>query len=173
MKLTQEYVQSVFHYDQTTGNFTWRQRKDMRKCWNSRFAGKATGTIGRAGKNNLSYVLLRIDDRLYKAHRIAWLYVYGENPLTIDHIDGNGINNRISNLRAATRSQNQCNRGIQTNNSSGYKGVSFSKIHNKWAAYIKKDRKKKHIGLYESAEMAHQARLVAQKQLHGEFARAA
>lgn len=173
MILTQQYVQSILDYDPHTGEFRWKYRADRKKEWNSRFAYKKTGTIGRGGKSKNFYVLLRIDDVLYKAHRIAWLYFYGGTPNIIDHIDGDGTNNKIANLRDATQSDNLCNRGIQSNNTSGYKGVSFNKCLDKWHAYIKRQGKRHHLGFYESAEKAHTAYIAALPKYHGEFARVA
>lgn len=173
MKLTQDYVRSILNYCPKTGNFHWRYRPDRNQAWNTRCAGKPTGTIGWAGKNKKKYILLRIDDVLHKAHRVAWLYIYGEMPLFIDHRDGDGINNAIDNLRNATRSQNQCNRGVQSNNTSGFKGVSYNKRLSKWHAYIKLENKRRHIGFYESVAAAKEAYSSAALKYHGEFARVA
>lgn len=165
-KLTQKYVKSILDYDPETGIFKWKYRSNMRKCWNNRLAEKITGCKGKAA------ILLRIDDALYKAHRIAWLYVYGKFPKKhIDHIDMDITNNRISNLRLATRSQNQCNRGVQSNNTSGHKGVSFDKKQKKWHAYIKINNKRKHIGYFKILSDACKNYCKWAKILHGDFMR--
>lgn len=171
--LTQKYVQRILDYNKKFGEFRWKYRSDRLKCWNTRFAGKKTGCIGWAGKNKAEYVLLRIDDRLYKAHHVAWVYVTGKWPVEIDHRDLNGVNNKFRNLRECTRSQNQMNRGIQSNNTSGCKGISFSKSNKKWHAYIKINRKRIHIGMFKNIQDAKKAYSIAAKKYHGEFARVA
>jgi hypothetical protein len=92
--------------------------------------------------------------------------------LEIDHIDGDGLNNRRANLRAATHGQNQRNRGAQSNNSSGFKGVSWDKPTGKWRAQIEVNGKNKHLGRYNTPEAAHAAYCKASDVLHGEFGRA-
>jgi len=86
-----------------------------------------------------------------------------------DHIDGNGINNRRSNLRIATLSQNQHNIRIARNNTSGFKGVSWSKKSGKWQAKIKLNGKNQHLGLFDEIEAAHHAYVCAATTLHGDF----
>lgn len=90
--------------------------------------------------------------------------LYGE------HKDRNGLNNTRENLRIATNSQNQANMRLKKNNTSGYKGVSFRKEERKWEAYIKVNRKRIHLGNFESAEEANQAYKDAAKTYFGEFA---
>ena len=87
-----------------------------------------------------------------------------------DHRDRNGLNNTRSNLRACTNAENMRNTGAQANNTSGYKGVSWHKQSGKWAAYIKANWKRKHLGLFTTPEAAHAAYCKAALELHGEFA---
>ena len=90
--LTQEYLKSILDYDLDTGIFTWKINK-----------AKRTKIGDIAGWSYNGYREIEINDKKYKAHRLAWLYVYGEMPnKLIDHIDGNRSNNKISNLREAT-----------------------------------------------------------------------
>lgn len=91
--------------------------------------------------------------------------------MTIDHIDGNGQNNDPANLRLATRSQNQHNRGASKNNTSGFKGVYLEKKVNRWKSAICLNGKLRHIGLFDTKEEAHAAYVKAAEQLHGTFAR--
>ena len=88
-----------------------------------------------------------------------------------DHIDGNTLNNSRGNLRIATPSQNCRNQKIRINNKSGYKGVSWRKDTEKWAAYINFDGKKNHLGFFSTPEQAHAAYCSAAAKHHGEFAR--
>ena len=93
--------------------------------------------------------------------------------LHVDHIDCDPLNNRRSNLRLATNSQNQWNSKRYRNNTSGFKGVSFHKNNNKWAANIQHNGKQRHLGNFDSPEEAHAAYCKAAEEFFGEFARAA
>ena len=88
----------------------------------------------------------------------------------VDHIDGNRRNNTRSNLRVCSRSENQQNRGANSNNTSGYKGVFWKEDHKKWGACINRNYKRKHLGYFSSAKEAHDAYCRAANELHGEFA---
>lgn len=105
------------------------------------------------------------------AHRVAWAIYYGELPCThIDHIDGDKKNNKIENLRICTHNQNQHNQGIRSNNTSGYKGVSFSKHLMKWQAQICCNKKVTSLGFFNLKEDAAHAYDKAAIEAHGEFA---
>lgn len=86
-----------------------------------------------------------------------------------EHEDGSGLNNTSGNLRIATRGQNECNKVKQRNNTSGYKGVSWSKSAGKWCAMIKVYAKQRYLGSFEDKERAHLAYCEAALRLHGEF----
>lgn len=88
-----------------------------------------------------------------------------------EHINGDTLDNRRDNLRIATRSQNARNRGKQSNNKSGYKGVHFHKASGKWIAEIGLNGKHIYLGLYSTPQLAHEAYCKAAEQLHGEYAR--
>lgn len=88
---------------------------------------------------------------------------------TIDHIDGDGLNNQRSNLRIATLSQNQYNRKININNKSGFKGISYFERDKKWRAVISANKKYIHIGLFTSKVAAHKAYKEASIKYHGDF----
>lgn len=89
--------------------------------------------------------------------------------LHVDHINGNGLDNRRSNLRVVTSSQNQMNRGLPKNNKSGHKGVHWSKLGKRWHAAIVVDRKKNFLGTFTDKEKAAAAYREAAEKLHGEF----
>jgi len=97
--------------------------------------------------------------------------------LEVDHIDGNGLNNRKrgpgGNLRLATPSENRCNRGRQANNTSGYKGVSWDKSRQLWTAHIRVNNEQKNLGRYKTPEDAYEAYKSAAKVWHGNFGRIA
>lgn len=108
--------------------------------------------------------------REYRAHRIIWLMMTGEwPPEEIDHIDHDPSNNRWANLRLASSSQNEINRGVPRNNTSGFKGVFFHAKQRRYSAYIKFHGKREHIGMFDTAEEAHAARRAREKELFGEF----
>lgn len=161
------YLRSILIYDMETGIFNWRHRSDMPKEWNTKYAGKIAGTDDRHG-----YSQICINYKLYRAHRLAWIWVTGDWPTQdIDHIDMNGFNNSFGNLRHATRSQNNCNTTKRTTNTSGFKGVTFDKNENKWVAQISINKKHKMLGRFATRELAHAAYCVASTKLHGEFGR--
>jgi len=96
------------------------------------------------------------------------------NPPTdmmIDHINGNGLDNRKENLRICTNAQNLCNQGLNNKNTSGYKGVSWFKITKKWRAQISFNNKPVHIGYYKDVEEAARAYDKKALELHGKFAK--
>lgn len=97
------------------------------------------------------YWVISIDNKMYRAHRLIFLWHHGYIPQFIDHIDQNKINNKIENLRAATKSQNMQNCGKQKNNTSGYKGVHQNKADGKFEASIHINGKKIHLGRFTTA----------------------
>jgi hypothetical protein len=113
------------------------------------------------------YIRIGINNKLYVAHRLAWLYVHGEFPESeIDHINGDRADNRILNLRKATPAENSQNRARYCSNSSGFMGVYFNKRHKKYCARINHLGKKKHLGLYDTAELAFEAYKEAKRVYH-------
>lgn len=152
--LTQARLKELFVFDPYTGLFT------RIKSRNKDNVGVIAGTIAHNG-----YVNIWVDGKLALGHRMAWIYAYGETPVELDHINGIRSDNRISNLRIATRSQNGYNQGISSKNKSGVKGVSWNKKSQKWQVHVQRQ----YLGMFEDLE---DARLVAMKkrtELHGEF----
>lgn len=159
--MSQERLRQLFIYNPYTGLFTYRIARG--KC----VVGKEAGTYRHDG-----YCSITIDREQYLAHRLAWLYVYGRFPDGfIDHIDCNKSNNRISNLREATRSQNQHNNELRVNNSSGSKGVAWDNDRQKWIVVIGIGNKSKFIGRFDDLNEATNAATQARIDLHKDFAR--
>jgi hypothetical protein len=124
--------------------------------------------------NSKGYLMVSIHGRDMLAHRVIWLMTTGEWPdRDIDHEDGDGLNNQLSNLRLATESQNLANSKKRSDNSTGWKGVSFNKGFGRYIAQIGANGKKYYLGHFATAEDAHAAYVEAAKKYHGEFARAA
>jgi hypothetical protein len=156
--ITAERLRSLLSYNPETGIFTWRVRRGRI------LAGTVTGGIGSHG-----YVEIRVDYRLYLAHRLAWLYMTGEWPKeTIDHRDLDRTNNRWRNLREATFGQNNTNR--RARGAQGLKGVT--KNRRAYVAQIQVAGRNRYLGSFATPEAAHAA-YVAASSAHGEFARAA
>jgi hypothetical protein len=163
-----EYLRELFNLDPETGALTWRARAGSdphTKKLNASLAGKVAGSLGPDGRRRI-----RIDGRRYYAHRLIWALEKGVCPEgRLDHIRRDG-NNAASNLRIATNQQNGRNRWLQTNNTSGYPGVTWEAKRGKWRAEIDADVKRIHLGRFASKEEAATAYRVAALEHFGEFA---
>jgi hypothetical protein len=163
-------LRKALDYDPATGLLFWRHRDDVLPRVNKRFTGKPAG----CPDGQFGYVSIRLYKRLYQAHRLVWLHVHGEwPPAVLDHVDGNPTNNRIENLRPATRAENNRNRIKRPGFTSQYKGVSWDGKMNRWVAQITLARKTHNLGFHDTEEQAHAAYCEAARRLHGEFARTA
>jgi hypothetical protein len=153
--LTQAEARRLWHYDPNTGALTWRTRPNGRV---------PAGSI--AGK-----IQVRTKSGFYKKTHVIWLWVKGYWPdFEIDHRNRNATDNRWVNLRRATVSQNNANKGLQKNNKSGFKGVYKESDSGKWRAVLKFNKTTIHLGRFEVAEEAARAYDKAAKEHHGEFA---
>lgn len=153
---TQAEIKRLLHYDPQTGIF--KRIVTSGGCT----PGSVAGTFDSFG-----YLQIRVGGRKYLAHRLAWLYVNGEFPeWDLDHINQNKADNRISNLREATRSQNRQNCGLQKNNTSGFRGVSWNSLFKCWVARIGLNGNRKCLGYFDSAEQANEAYIAAAKEFH-------
>ena len=152
--LTYEKAIEIFRYDAETGSL---ERKLNNGKWRVCGHEPTCNGYGRVG----------IDGKKYSTHRLIWLLVYGEWPENdIDHIDRDRMNNRLENLRAVTRTENNHNHGVHKNNSSGYPGVSLFKRDKKYRAQIRINGKCISLGLYITAEEAFTAHMLAKIQCH-------
>lgn len=157
--LTQEYLKSVLHYSPETGVFT-----NLVNRGNRAIKGEIAGALHCKG-----YITICLNYKCYLAHRLAWFYTNGVFPKMIDHVNGNPADNRISNLRECTNSQNLHNRWKSINNTSGYKGVYRYKATNRFYAQIRVNGQKLHLGVWDTPEQAHFAYKNASESLLGVF----
>jgi hypothetical protein len=151
--MTPERLRELLHYSPNTGLFAWALSR--RRC---RVGGK-TGCVAKNG-----YIVIRLDDTLYLAHRLAWLYQTGKWPAhQIDHINGDRADNRWRNLREVTNAENAQNKRVKLGKS-GFRGVRSE--NRKWLAEIKVNYKPIRIGLFDTPEEAHQAYIATKRKFH-------
>ena len=169
-----DQLRQLFIYEPDTGRLIWRERpREMFKTasefkrWNNRHAGKDAGGVS-AKPSGYQQIQVRLNGKLWMAHRIAFAIYHGREPWPeIDHIDRNPINNRIDNLREASRSLNEWNKtDPRKNNNSGYLGVTWNKQREKWEAFIGIGGKQKHLGYHATPEQARAAYLAAKAKYH-------
>lgn len=155
--ITQERLQEVLSYNAETGIFNNIKNRSNAK------AGDVAGY-----KRTDGFIIIRIDGIKYSAHRLAWLYVYGEFPENfLNHVNKIKDDNRFCNIKLTTNQENQHSLiDPQKNNTSGYRGVSWIKASKTWVSIIKVNGKKKYLGAFLTAELAHEAYLKAKKELH-------
>lgn len=155
-------------YCPVTGRLTWKARPERKWGAVTVRAGDEAGSPAKGG-----YAAVRVGGRANLAsHRIAWFLHHGHWPLQyIDHVNGDRLDNRIENLRLATKSQNAANSKRQSNNTSGIKGVSYNAERSCWQAGICLNKKRKHLGRFSTKEAAAQAYASAAQRLFGEFAK--
>jgi hypothetical protein len=169
----QKYLQSRLDYDPGIGIFYWRLKAvddQATRGWNTRWSLKSAGRI--IPINGIQYIRIGIDYRPYLAHRLAWLYINGVWPdCDLDHVDGNGLNNKIENIRRATRSQNNMNQKLQKNNTSGVKGVFRCPKSGKYWPQINENGNKHWLGTCDTLEEASERYRLASIKYHGEFRR--
>jgi hypothetical protein len=158
-----ESLSAIFVYDDASGELKWKKVPDKK------VSRAKVGDIAGAVMMN-GYRMICIEYRKYLAHRLIWKMKTGQDaPFSIDHIDGNRLNNRFANLRAATQSQNGMNSKMRKNNTSGVKGVYWGL--GKWRAQIMIKRRMIALGGFDILGDAASAVAEARKKYHGEFAR--
>jgi hypothetical protein len=162
--LTAERLREVLDYNSETGAFTWIIQTARKQT--------KIGDVAGGLHKSTGYWQICIDYHVYRAHRLAWLYMTGAWPMNqIDHINFNRIDNRFDNLREATNSQNQGNRGIQKNNTSGFKGVRWNISAKKWRSQIYINNKHIYLGGFDSINDAVTAYERAARGHFGKFMR--
>lgn len=150
-------IRDALHYDPDTGVFTWRETVGRRA-----HKGNRAGCLKPTG-----YIVIFYKKRAYLSHRLAFLLMTGEMPGAqeeIDHIDGCRSNNAWSNLRKCSKRENQQNRKLDVDSSSGLMGAC--KVRNRWYAQISHNGRKYSLGYHDTKEGAHHAYLAKKAELH-------
>ncbi len=166
---SQEVLRQLLDYDPETGLLTWRERdaswftdgkkqtaKDFATRWNSAYSGKPA-----LNSQNNGYRIGTLLGRRYQSHRVIWKLIYGTDPQAIDHINGDGSDNRISNLRSVSHEQNMRNTKRRVDNTTGFVGVERYQ-GTRWVVKLSN----KHIGLFDCIGQAIKARRDAERK-HG------
>lgn len=157
--ITQAELHYYLTYNPETGIFT---NNIKRKRCN---VGQKVGCI-----NGKGYVNVVIQNKIYQAHRLAWLYVYGNIPSTLDHINGIRHDNKISNLRPATTQQNAHNTKLYSTNTSGIKSVTWNKLAKKWKVEMRVNGIKVFFGYFDDFFEACCKSISIRNSICGEFA---
>lgn len=164
IRLAQLYLRSLFDYDSGSGKLVWRSRPldhfanaTAWKIWNARFPGKDAGYHKGDG-----YFEVGICGCSYPVHRVIWLREYGELPKQIDHINGDGADNRLENLRNVDNATNLRNQSLRRTNKSGVMGVCF-RSDGVWRAEIGVGGKRINLGSFKRKSDAIKARLQAEQ----------
>lgn len=156
--ITHAELLELLNYKSETGEFIWKSKRR----YHLQFFGSVAGSPNRDG-----YIHIKINGRLYGAHRLAWFYVHGEWPkYHIDHINGLRADNRLCNLREVTHAENHQNRRSHKGSSSKYVGVSYYKQLRKYIAYISVSGKRHHLGYFATEEEAYATYCAAKRLLH-------
>jgi len=162
--LTQAKVKRLLEY--RDGELYWKVAQGIK----IKKGDKACFSLTNGGYFSL---YIPSEQKTYMVSRLIFLMFHGYLPECVSFVDGNSRNTRIENLREATPSQISCHRKKPSNNTSAFKGVSFSQQVGKYKATIIKKKKSYHLGYFDTPQEAHKAYCKAAKKLHGEFARLA
>lgn len=158
--ITWEILDERFSYDPDTGILSVKEVRNSSASYGE-----------EAGWNNGGYRRVSINGKHLLVHKVIWALYYKEKPPEyIDHEDGNGLNNRILNLRAATESQNMQNRGTPSHNTSGHKGVHWHKGTGRWTVKVSYNKRHYYGGYYVEIGRAIEEATKLRTQLHGAYA---
>ena len=155
--LDQKYLQELFEYKE--GDLYWKISPS-----NNVLVG------GKAGTTKAKYVMIGINGIRYYKHKIIFMMIYGYYPELITFIDNNSQNCKIENLKELTRSDLNASYSLRIDNTSGYKGVSWSSRNENWIAVLTKNGKTIYLGAFNNIENAHKAYCQAANKYYGEFA---
>jgi heat shock protein HspQ len=157
-----EEIREIFDYDIHSGDLIWKKKVGIR-----------TKVGAKAGTHKRNYKIVSLNPwGNFAAHRLVWFWYYGVWPdKDLDHANGDPTDNRISNLRSCTRSENNQNVRVSKNNSHGFLGVQRDvrprcNLARQWKATIMVNRKRHYLGRFATPEEAHAAYTRAKAELH-------
>jgi hypothetical protein len=155
--LTQQHLKKVLHYTPSSGEFTWKIK--AARCIH---IGSVAGALNYKG-----YIIISVDRKSYMAHRLAWFYIHGVWPTNqIDHINHDRADNRLSNLREVTQSENSQNQiQAKSHSKTGVLGVNRAK-NGKFRSSITVEGRVKFLGTFATVEEAKNAYLLAKRVTH-------
>lgn len=142
-------ISKLIKYDSETGKFTWLNRGDA--TFDTRFGGREVGYRDKDG-----YLVVVYSRKSIRLHRLAWFMTHGELPKEIDHINRVKTDNRISNLRECSRSENMQNIGTRKDNKTGFKGVGWCNSAKKYRARCIVDGTRRTLGYADTPEDAYE-----------------
>lgn len=154
-----EYLLLRFEFDKDTGTLTWKKYSGW--TLNKRQAGKRAGCVTTC--DGKKYIKIYLDGKFYYAHRIIFKMFNGYDPERIDHIDGDGLNNNLSNIRDVSHLENYKNVKLRSDNTSGTVGVTWSKQRKRWCAQIRVNNVQIPLGRFVNLEDAIKARQNAEE----------
>ena len=167
---SKETLDMLLKYEPETGSLTWRERDISTFGWSgvrspewgfkhyhARFANRPAGAKRRDG-----YATVMIGEQHYKVHRVIWKIMTGDDPIEIDHINGDQGDNRFNNLRSVERPINCRNKSLYENNKSGFPGVEFHNRDLVWLAKIGAGNKQIHLGSFPTKDEAIACRIGAE-----------
>lgn len=170
--LTAALLRELLHYNPETGLFTWLKRSSAyfsaemyAKTWNTKYAEKTAKGLSNGYKS------IRVLDRAYLAHRLAWLYTHGSWPDgEVDHINGDKLDNRLVNLRDVSRAVNQQNLRTRVGPNKtlplGVCKIHRDNLQKPYKATLSVSGVSKHLGYFASAEEAHDAYITLKRERH-------
>jgi len=161
--ITQQSIKDSFEYKD--GALYWKGVTHPNKQY---LLSKPAGSTHVTGYRHITWL-----NKPMKAHRLIFMMHHGYMPQEVDHINGDRSDNRIENLRAANRSENQCNRGVLASNTSGYSGVTWHKKTSKWGVRVMKNGVTRSFGYFDDLELAGLVAEEARSLHHGKYARLA
>lgn len=161
-----DYAKEHLRYEPETGKFFWIKVPERVNNPKVCHVGREAGALHYAG-----YIKLTLKNRPISAHRLAWAMFIGEPPVEIDHINGNRSDNRLENLRAATRAQNMHNAKTKHLSTSGFKNVQWDAESGKWRVRVRVNGTRHHVGRFSDLQDAVDAARKFMLEQHKEFAR--
>lgn len=162
-----DYLRQVFDYTPETGQLIWKRRPWERSQWNNRCAGKKAGHVRKDGREVVS-----VNGVLYYSSRIIWAILNGEDcEAQIDHVDLDKNNNLPENIRTASHAQNNANKGLRKDNTTGLKGICYVVSRKAFLAQLVVNKKRVLNKYFKTAKEAETAYREAAEQYNGAFAR--